>query len=97
MKRKEDVSIGTELKKILDQTGMTSYRLSQELGIGQSYLSRLFNNKFNPSYGLVKRIAEKLGYNLRLVKTHEGKRLKKEAHYWVASTRGAGETRKMEK
>lgn len=69
MKRKEAVTIGTELKKILDQTGMSSYRLSQELGIGQSYLSRLFNNKFNPSYGLVKKVAEMLGCDLRLVKT----------------------------
>ena len=97
MKRKEDVSIGTELKKILDQTGMTSYRLSQELGIGQSYLSRLFNNKFNPSYGLVKRVAKMLGYDLRLVKTHGGNRIKKDAHYRVASTWGSGETKKMEK
>jgi hypothetical protein len=47
MKRKEAVTIGTGLKKILDRSGRSSYRLSQELGIGQSYLSRLFNNKFN--------------------------------------------------
>ena len=75
MKRKEIVSIGTELKRILDRSGMTSYRLSQELGIGQSYLSRLFNNKFNPSYGLVKKVAEMLGYDFRLVKTRKKKKV----------------------
>lgn len=80
MKRKQAVTIGTELKEILDRTGMSSYRLAQELGIGQSYLSRLFNNKFNPSYGLVKKVAEMLGYDLRLVKIQKEKRLKKEAH-----------------
>lgn len=80
MKRKEAVTIGTELKKILDGTGMSSYRLSQELGMGQSYLSRLFNNKFNPSYGLVKKVVEILGYELRLVKTQKEKRPRKEVH-----------------
>jgi transcriptional regulator with XRE-family HTH domain len=74
MKRKEAVTIGTELKKILEQTGMTSYRLSQELGMGQSYLSRLFKNKFNPSYGLVKKIAKMLDYDLQLVKVQRKKK-----------------------
>ena len=84
MKRKEVVTIGTELKKILDGTGISSYRLSQELGIGQSYLSRLFNNKFNPSYGLVKKVAGMLGYDLQLAKRRfqktEGKTSRSEAH-----------------
>jgi len=74
MKQKEGLTIGTELKRILDKTGMTSYRLSQELGIGQSYLSRLFNNKFNPTYYSVKKIAKRLGYDLRLVKIQNKKR-----------------------
>ena len=74
MKQKEGLTIGTELKRILDKTGMTSYRLSQELGIGQSYLSRLFNNKFNPTYHSVKKIAKRLGYDLRLVKIQNKKR-----------------------
>ena len=69
MKRKENVTIGSELKNILDQKGMTAYWLAKKLGVSQSYLSRLFKDRFNPSYGLVKKIAEKLGYEIRFVKS----------------------------
>ena len=69
MRRKEKVTIGSELKRFLDQEGMTAYRLSQELGLTQGYLSRLFKDRFNPSYGLVKKIAEILGYEIRFVKS----------------------------
>lgn len=69
MKRKEKVTIGSELKKFLDKEKMTAYRLSQELGLTQGYLSRLFKDRFNPSYGLVKKIAEALGYEIRFVKS----------------------------
>lgn len=68
MKKKESVTIGKELKKILDRKGITSYRLAKDLGIGQSYLSRLFKDKFNPSYGLVKKITETLGYEIRIIR-----------------------------
>ncbi len=71
MKRKESVTIGKELKEMLDRKGMTSYRLAKDLGIGQSYLSRLFKDRFNPSYGLVKKIAEILGYEIRFVKSRK--------------------------
>jgi len=54
---------------MLDREGMTSYRLAKDLGIGQSYLSRLFRDKFNPSYALVKKIAEILDYEIRFVKS----------------------------
>ena len=69
MRRKEKVTIGSELKEFLDREKMTAYRLSQELGITQGYLSRLFKDRFNPSYGLVKKIAEILGYEIRFVKS----------------------------
>ena len=69
MKRKEQVTIGSELKEILDRKRMTAYRLSREIGVAQSYLSKLFKDRFNPSYGLVKKIAETLGYEIRLVKS----------------------------
>jgi transcriptional regulator with XRE-family HTH domain len=69
MRRKEKVTIGSELKKFLDKEKMTAYRLSQELGLTQGYLSRLFKDRFNPSYGLVKKIAETLGYEIRFVKS----------------------------
>lgn len=69
MRRKESVTIGKELKEILDRKGMTSYRLAKDLGIGQSYLSRLFKDRFNPSYALVKKIAGILGYEIRFVKS----------------------------
>jgi transcriptional regulator with XRE-family HTH domain len=69
VKRKEKVTIGSDLKKFLDKEGMTAYRLSQELGLTQGYLSRLFKDRFNPSYGLVKKIAETLDYEIRFVKS----------------------------
>lgn len=69
MKRKEQVTIGSDLKKLLDQRGMTAYRLSKELGVAQSYLSNLFKDRINPSYGLVKKIAEIVGYEIRFVKS----------------------------
>ena len=71
MKRKEQVTIGSELKEILNQKGMTAYRLSKKLDVAQSYLSNLFKDKFNPSYGMVKKIAETLGYEIRLVKSRK--------------------------
>ena len=73
MRKKESVTIGKELKEILDRKGMTSYRLAKDLDIGQSYLSRLFKNRFNPSYALVKKIAETLGYEVRFVKSKKKK------------------------
>ena len=63
------MTIGSELKKFLDKEKMTAYKLSQELGLTQGYLSRLFKDRFNPSYGLVKKIAETLGYEIRFVKS----------------------------
>lgn len=69
MRRKETVTIGSELKGFLDKEKMTGYRLSQELGLSQGYLSRLFRDRFNPSYALVKKIAETLGYEIRFVKS----------------------------
>lgn len=74
MKRKEPVTIGSELKEILNEEGMTAYRLAKVLGLTQGYLSRLFNDRFNPSYGLVKKIAEVLGYDLQLVKRQPKKK-----------------------
>ena len=63
------MTIGSELKSVLDQKRRTSYWLAKELGVSQSYLSRLFRDRFNPSYGLVKKIAEILGYEIRFVKS----------------------------
>ncbi len=69
MKQKVQVTIGSELKEILDRKGMTAYRLSRELGVAQSYLSNLFKDRINPSYGLVKKIVGILGYEIRFVKS----------------------------
>ena len=69
MKRKEQVTIGSELKKMLDRKKITAYRLSKDLGVAQSYLSNLFKDRINPSYGLVKKIAEILGYEIRFIKS----------------------------
>jgi len=74
MKQKKVVTIGSKLKEILDRERITAYRLAKELGMNQSYLSRLFKNRFNPSYELVKNISEQLGYEIRFVKRQSQKK-----------------------
>ncbi len=71
------MSIGTELKAIMEREGITGYRLSQRTGMGQSYLSKIFHNQMNPSYLTLKRILDVLGYQICFQKISKRKEVKR--------------------
>ena len=75
------VTIGGEIKELLKKKGITAYRLGTDLGIDQSYLSRVLRNQINPSYEFAKRMLNYLGYEIRFVK--------------IKSKKKGGETRKI--
>ena len=58
------MSIGTELKAVMEREGITGYRLSQKTGMGQSYISKILHNRMNPSYLTLKRILDVMGYRI---------------------------------
>ena len=71
------MSIGTELKAVMESEGITGYRLSKNTGIGQSYIGKILHNQMNPSYLTLKRILDALGYRIRFEKISKGKGVKK--------------------
>lgn len=71
------MSIGTELKAVMEREGITGYRLSQETGIGQSYIGKILHNQMNPSYLTLKRILDVLGYRISFEKISKRKGVKK--------------------
>ena len=60
--------MGNRLREVLKREGVTAYRLWKELGIDQSEISRFFRDKQNISLKKLERIANFLGYELKLVK-----------------------------
>ena len=78
---KPTVTIGGEIKELLTKKGITAYRLGTDLGIDQSYLSRVLRNQINPSYEFTKRMLNYLGYDICFVK--------------IKSQKKGGETRKL--
>ena len=71
------MSIGTELKAIMEKEGITGYRLSQKTGIGQSYIGKILHNQMNPSYLTLKRILDVLGYRISFEKIPKRKEVKR--------------------
>jgi transcriptional regulator with XRE-family HTH domain len=76
MRRGEKMTIGTELKAIMEKEGITGYRIFKETNIEQSYISRVLHNKINPTYLTLKRILDVMGYQICLRKypKHHSKR-----------------------
>jgi transcriptional regulator with XRE-family HTH domain len=64
MKKGKRMTIGTELKAIMEKEGVSGYRIFKETNIEQSYISKLLHNKINPNYLTVKRILDVLGYEI---------------------------------
>jgi transcriptional regulator with XRE-family HTH domain len=77
MRRREKMTIGTELKAIMEKEGVTGYRIFKETGIGQSYISRILHNKANPNYLTLKRILDVLGYRITFEKISKRKEVKR--------------------
>ena len=69
MKKKIEVTIGGEIKDFLNKKRVTAYRLSKDLELDPSYLSRVLRNQIGPSYEMIKRMLNYLGYEIRIVKS----------------------------
>ena len=65
------MTIGTELKVIMEKEGITGYRIFKETAIDQSYISKLLQNRINPSYLTLKRILDVIGYRVCFEKKPE--------------------------
>jgi transcriptional regulator with XRE-family HTH domain len=52
------------MKKFRKNTGLTIRQLSEKVGVTQSYISQLENDKVNPSLGTLKKIANALNLNM---------------------------------
>ena len=61
--------MGTELKAIMEKERVSGYRISKEMNIDQSYISKLLNNKINPNYLTLKSILDVLGYKVKFVRS----------------------------
>jgi transcriptional regulator with XRE-family HTH domain len=69
MKRKRGkLTIGTELKVIMEKERFSGYRISKETGIDETYISKIVHNRINPSYLTLKRILDVLGYRISFEK-----------------------------
>ena len=68
--------IGTELKAVMEKEGITGYRLSQETGLSETYISKLLHNKMNPTYRTLKCIADFLGYRICFERISQRKEVK---------------------
>jgi transcriptional regulator with XRE-family HTH domain len=77
MKRAEKMTIGTELKAIMEKEGITGYRIFKETDIDQSYISKLLQNKTNPSYLTLKRILDVIGYRICFEKMSKSSKIVK--------------------
>lgn len=53
------------VKELMDDAGMTAYRLSKESGIAQSTLSRLFSGNMNPTLELMEGLSSALGVEVK--------------------------------
>jgi transcriptional regulator with XRE-family HTH domain len=67
------MSIGVQLKTIMEKEKISGYRISKETGIQPSYIGRLLRDKTTPNYSTLKRVLDVLGYEVRFVKSKKGK------------------------
>ena len=58
------MEIGTRIKKFRKKSALTIKGLSDKVGVSQSYISQLENDKVNPSLGTLKKIANALNINM---------------------------------
>jgi transcriptional regulator with XRE-family HTH domain len=58
------VNIGNRIKKFRKTNSLTIKQLAEKVGVSQSYISQLENDKVNPSLGTLKKIANALDINM---------------------------------
>ncbi len=71
------MTLGTQLKSTMEKEGVSGYRISQETGIGQSYISRVLSDRANPTYSTLKRILDVLGYQVCFEKVSQREEVKR--------------------
>jgi len=72
--KKGKLTVGTELKAIMEKEGFSGYRISKETGIDETYVSKILHNRINPGYLILKRILEVMGYQICFKKISKGER-----------------------
>jgi transcriptional regulator with XRE-family HTH domain len=77
MNKEKAMTLGVQLKSIMEKEGISGYRISQETGIGQSYVSKVLYDKANPTYSTLKRILKVLGYQICFEKISQRKEVKR--------------------
>ena len=60
------------IQTLLEQEGLSRYRLAKRLGVNESQLSRAFNNKSDPAFSEVARWLEVMGYRLSIARVESG-------------------------
>jgi transcriptional regulator with XRE-family HTH domain len=71
------VDVLSVIRKAIEASGQTRYRISQETGIAQSQLSRLMSGECGMSIGTVQRLADYLGLEL-VVRPKRGRSTRKD-------------------
>lgn len=59
--------IGSNIKRIRKEKGLTQQQLADSANISRSYLADVENNRYNPSIDVLKAIAESLGIKLSVL------------------------------
>ncbi len=67
--------IGKRLKELLDEKGLTSYKLSKRIPVSQSTLSRIINKNTSPNESNLKAIIDFFKVNETWLLTGEGEKL----------------------
>ena len=62
-------SINEQLRRAIEQSGKTRYRIAKEAGISQAMLSRFVNGKRELSAAIAEKLCGSLGFELILKKT----------------------------
>jgi transcriptional regulator with XRE-family HTH domain len=73
---KRRLTVGSEIKVLMEKEGFSGYRISKETGIDETYVSKIIRNHINPSYLTLKRILDVLGYRICFEKISYGKEVK---------------------
>ena len=65
---------GLKLKQILKKENVSAYQLSMDLRIDQSYVSKVINNKIQPTCQWLERVLDYLGYAIEFNKKKGGRK-----------------------
>lgn len=61
------MKVGAKIKRERNKIGLTQYELAEKVGISRTYLSDIENDRSNPSFLMVTRIANALEISLSIL------------------------------